>query len=108
MTTLEQPRGQGVFTIPKGNGTKNLARMRVRTPTSQNIAGMVAALANVETSRRPWSTSRSTRASAALKGREMGVFKLGADAQEPVQQAPDEALSVRGARDVREARDRST
>ena len=47
MTTLEQPRGQA-FYYSKGNGTKNLARMRVRTPTSQNIAGMVAALANVE------------------------------------------------------------
>lgn len=47
MTTLEQPRGQA-FYYSKGNGTKNLARMRVRTPTSQNIAGMVAALSNVE------------------------------------------------------------
>lgn len=47
MTTLEQPRGQA-FYYAKGNGSKNLARMRVRTPTSQNIAGMVAALSNVE------------------------------------------------------------
>lgn len=27
-----------------GNGTKNLERMRIRTPTTQNIAGMTVAL----------------------------------------------------------------
>ena len=47
MMTLEQPRGQA-FYYAKGNGTKFLSRMRIRTPTSQNIAGMVAALSGVE------------------------------------------------------------
>lgn len=47
MTTIEQPRGQA-FYYAKGNGTMNLERMRIRTPTSQNIAGMVAALSNVD------------------------------------------------------------
>lgn len=47
MITIEQPRGQA-FYYSKGNGTKFLERMRIRTPTSQNIAGMVAALSNVE------------------------------------------------------------
>ena len=47
MTTVEQPRGQA-FYYAKGNGTKFLARMRVRTPTSQNLAGMVAALAGCD------------------------------------------------------------
>ena len=47
MTTVEQPRGQA-FYYSKWNGTKILERMRIRTPTSQNIAGMVAALSNVE------------------------------------------------------------
>ena len=43
MMTLEQPRGQA-FYYAKGNGTKFLDRLRVRTPTSQNIAGLVTAL----------------------------------------------------------------
>lgn len=41
--SLEQPRGECYYYV-KGNGTKNLDRMRMRTPTAQNIAGMVAAL----------------------------------------------------------------
>ena len=40
---LEQPRGE-CFYYAKGNGTKYLDRMRMRTPTSQNIAGMAVAL----------------------------------------------------------------
>lgn len=40
---LEQPRGECYY-YARGNGTVNLARMRMRTPTSQNIAGMTAAL----------------------------------------------------------------
>ncbi len=40
---LEQPRGE-VYYYCSGNGTKNLERMRIRTPTSQNIAGMTMAL----------------------------------------------------------------
>ncbi|MCQ2751851.1 MAG: nickel-dependent hydrogenase large subunit [Coriobacteriales bacterium] len=47
MTTLEQPRGQA-FYYAKGNGTKFLERMRVRTPTSQNLSGLVAALQGCE------------------------------------------------------------
>ena len=40
---LEQPRGE-CFYFAKGNGTKYLERMRMRTPTSQNLAGMAVAL----------------------------------------------------------------
>lgn len=40
---LEQPRGE-CFYYAKGNGTKYLERMRIRTPTSQNLAGMAVAL----------------------------------------------------------------
>ena len=40
---LEQPRGE-VYYYCSGNGTKRLERMRIRTPTSQNIAGMTMAL----------------------------------------------------------------
>ena len=40
---LEQPRGECYY-FAEGNGTKNLERMRIRTPTSQNIGGMVSAL----------------------------------------------------------------
>ena len=40
---LEQPRGE-CFYYAKGNGTKYLERMRMRTPTSQNLAGMAVAL----------------------------------------------------------------
>lgn len=40
---LEQPRGECYY-YAKGNGTKYLDRMRMRTPTSQNLAGMTLAL----------------------------------------------------------------
>jgi ech hydrogenase subunit E len=40
---LEQPRGECYY-FAKGNGTKFLERFRIRTPTSQNIAGMVQTL----------------------------------------------------------------
>ena len=40
---LEQPRGECYY-YAKGNGTKYLDRMRMRTPTSQNLAGMAVAL----------------------------------------------------------------
>lgn len=44
---LEQPRGECYY-YARGNGTKNLARMRMRTPTSQNLAGMTSALAGCD------------------------------------------------------------
>ncbi len=44
---LEQPRGE-CFYYARGNGSKNLERMRMRTPTSQNLAGMVTALTGCE------------------------------------------------------------
>lgn len=47
MTTVEQPRGQA-FYYAKGNGSKFLQRMRIRTPTSQNLAGLVAALSGCD------------------------------------------------------------
>ena len=40
---LEQPRGE-CFYYARGNGSKYLERMRMRTPTSQNLAGMTVAL----------------------------------------------------------------
>lgn len=40
---VEQPRGEAYYYV-RSNGTKYLDRMRVRTPTSQNLAGMVKAL----------------------------------------------------------------
>ncbi|MGE5619297.1 MAG: nickel-dependent hydrogenase large subunit [Sphingomonadaceae bacterium] len=40
---VEQPRGELIYYI-KGNGTKNLERLRVRTPTYQNAATLVAML----------------------------------------------------------------
>ena len=40
---LEQPRGECYY-YARGNGTKHLDRMRMRTPTSQNLAGMATAL----------------------------------------------------------------
>ncbi|MDR2492444.1 MAG: nickel-dependent hydrogenase large subunit [Coriobacteriales bacterium] len=42
-TRLEQPRGECYY-YTRGNGTKFLDRFRIRTPTSQNVAGMVATL----------------------------------------------------------------
>jgi ech hydrogenase subunit E len=43
VSRLEQPRGE-CFYYAKGNGTKFLERFRIRTPTSQMIAGMVYTL----------------------------------------------------------------
>ena len=42
-TRLEQPRGEACY-ISKGDGTKHLKRMRVRTPTNANIPAMVKTL----------------------------------------------------------------
>ena len=44
---LEQPRGE-VYYYAQGNGTKYLERMRIRTPTSTNLAGMAMALAGCD------------------------------------------------------------
>ena len=44
---VEQPRGECYY-YARGNGTKNLERMRMRTPTSQNLAGMTTALAGCD------------------------------------------------------------
>ncbi|MCL1798447.1 MAG: nickel-dependent hydrogenase large subunit [Eggerthellaceae bacterium] len=46
-SVLEQPRGECYY-YARGNGTKYLERMRMRTPTSQNIAGMTTALAGCD------------------------------------------------------------
>jgi ech hydrogenase subunit E len=40
---LEQPRGEVVYYV-KSNGTRNLERFRVRTPTFANIPAMVEAM----------------------------------------------------------------
>ena len=40
---LEQPRGECYY-YAAGNGSKFLERMRIRTPTSTNLAGMAMAL----------------------------------------------------------------
>ena len=40
---IEQPRGEGIF-YAKGNGTKFLDRMRVRTPTNTNIPALLKML----------------------------------------------------------------
>ncbi len=42
-TRIEQPRGEVIYYI-KGNGTKNLQRFRVRTPTFANIPALVKTL----------------------------------------------------------------
>jgi ech hydrogenase subunit E len=44
---LEQPRGEVIYYV-KGNGTKNLARFRVRTPTFANIPPLLKALEGCE------------------------------------------------------------
>jgi ech hydrogenase subunit E len=44
---VEQPRGE-VFYYLKGNGTKRLDRMRVRTPTFANIPALLAVLPGCE------------------------------------------------------------
>lgn len=44
---VEQPRGECYY-YSLGNGTKYLERMRIRTPTSMNLAGMATALAGCD------------------------------------------------------------
>ena len=44
---VEQPRGECYYYV-RGNGSKFLDRMRMRTPTSQNLAGMATALAGCD------------------------------------------------------------
>jgi ech hydrogenase subunit E len=44
---IEQPRGEVIYYV-KGNGTKNLERFRVRTPTFANVPPLVIALAGCE------------------------------------------------------------
>jgi ech hydrogenase subunit E len=44
---LEQPRGEVIYYL-KGNGTKNLERFRVRTPTFANVAPLVKMLEGCE------------------------------------------------------------
>ena len=44
---IEQPRGEAFYYVA-GNGTKNLDRFRLRTPTSQNLGGLVRALQGVD------------------------------------------------------------
>lgn len=44
---IEQPRGEAFYYVA-GNGTKYLERFRLRTPTSQNLGGMVRALQGVD------------------------------------------------------------
>jgi ech hydrogenase subunit E len=43
ITRTEQPRGEVVYHL-KGNGSKNLQRFRVRTPTFANLPGMLKVL----------------------------------------------------------------
>ena len=42
VNVVEQPRGECYY-YARGNGSKFLDRMRMRTPTSQNLAGMAGA-----------------------------------------------------------------
>ena len=44
---IEQPRGEAFYYV-HGNGTKYLDRFRLRTPTSQNLGGLVKALQGVD------------------------------------------------------------
>ncbi|NPD31424.1 NADH-quinone oxidoreductase subunit D [Eggerthellaceae bacterium zg-1084] len=46
-SVLEQPRGECYY-FARGNGTKFLDRMRMRTPTSMNLGGMAKALAGCD------------------------------------------------------------
>lgn len=47
LARLEQPRGEVCYYV-KGNGTKNLERFRVRTPTFANVPPLVVALKGCE------------------------------------------------------------
>ncbi|MDR0309414.1 MAG: NADH-quinone oxidoreductase subunit D, partial [Candidatus Methanoplasma sp.] len=40
---VEQPRGEAFYYV-KGNGTKHLERLRVRTPTNMNVPALVKML----------------------------------------------------------------
>jgi Ni,Fe-hydrogenase III large subunit len=44
---LEQPRGEVIYYV-RSNGTRNLERFRVRTPTFANVPAMVEAMLGSE------------------------------------------------------------
>lgn len=46
-TRVEQPRGEAIYYV-KGNGTKNLERFKLRTPTNANIPALVKMLAGCD------------------------------------------------------------
>ena len=46
-TRVEQPRGEALYYV-KGNGTKNLERFRLRTPTNANLPALVKMLKGCE------------------------------------------------------------
>ncbi len=48
-TRVEQPRGEAIYYV-KGNGTKNLERFRLRTPTNCNIPALVKMLSGCDLS----------------------------------------------------------
>jgi ech hydrogenase subunit E len=43
----EQPRGEVVYYV-KGNGTKNLERLKIRTPTFANIPSLLLTLPGIK------------------------------------------------------------
>lgn len=45
ISRIEQPRGEAVYYV-KGNGTKNLQRLKIRTPTFGNIPALLKMLPN--------------------------------------------------------------
>ena len=47
ITRVEQPRGEVLYYV-KGNGTKYLSRVRIRTPTFANIPPLLAMLPGIE------------------------------------------------------------
>lgn len=47
LVRIEQPRGEAIYYV-RGNGTKNLSRMRIRTPTSMNLGGLTKMLQGCE------------------------------------------------------------
>lgn len=47
ITRVEQPRGELIYYL-KGNGTNNMDRVRIRTPTFANIPPLVAMLPGIE------------------------------------------------------------
>lgn len=75
ISRVEQPRGECMYYV-KGNGSKYLDRVRIRTPTFANIPPLLHMVKGISLPTFPSSCFPSTPASAAPNGRRNSVMLM--------------------------------